>query len=426
MSNPRTPPENLVAERALLGAFLLSTEAVTEARRVVMPADFYSPNHGQICHLVYEMHGRGDPIDPLTVADELLKCEWLDRIGGPAELVTLLANCPSTSGAPKYARMIAEASQLRAIMHACADVIEMGYGKENPGDVIDFLQARLAAVDLSLGAVPDKLYRLDDFLEAFDEEGRPPWVIPGIIRAGWRVLLVAAEGVGKSVLFRQIAIAAAQGIHPLTFDPMPGEPPVTLIVDLENPEDAIVDVCEPIRDEALGRARENYNPDRAWLWHQPQGIDLRSRAGKSKLEAVIAHVRPEVVCLGPLYKAYRTAPHESDEQAAGDVQSVLDDLRIRYKFGVLIEHHAPKGPKGSRELTPYGTSLWLRWSEIGMTMTPAGEDPEDMTLMRLGRFRGDRVEHTWPNRILRSKPWPFEGQWDVGTTQQPPEEMEQF
>jgi replicative DNA helicase len=240
-------------------------------------------------------------------------------------------------------------------------------------------------------------------------------------------VLVAAEGVGKSVLFRQIAIAAAQGIHPLSFDPMKEVPPRTLIIDLENPEDAIVDVCKPIRDEALGRAGADYDPDKAWLWWVPQGMDLRSRAGKAKLEAVIEHVRPEVVALGPLYKSYAVAANERDEQAALEVMRTFDDLRTRYKFALLLEHHAPKGSGGaSRELTPYGSSLWLRWSEIGLTMNPLGDDPEDLSLMRLGRFRGDRVEHAWPNRVRRSKPWPFQGEWDAGTVRQPPDTVEDF
>lgn len=422
----RIPPHNLQAEESLIGAMLLSKVAIETAKRIVVPADFYMPAHGHICHAVLTLYENGDPCDAVTVSDYLGKTGMLESIGGPATLVSLQASTPATSNAARYATIVAEASQLRAIQRAAHDAVEMAYEAPDPGFVIDFLTAAIGRVDLSLGSIPDSLYVLDEFLAQAEERGKPPWVIPGLLRVGWRVVLVAAEGVGKSVLFRQIAIAAAQGIHPLSFDVIKERPPITLIVDLENPEDAIVDVCQPIRDEALGRAKESYDAERAWLWWQPQGMNLRSRAGRAKLEAVIEHVRPEVVAIGPLYKLYAVDAHERDEQAALEVMRILDDLRIRYRFGLLIEHHAPKGSGSSRDMTPYGSSLWLRWSEIGLTMTPVGDDPEDLSLMRLGRFRGDRVEHAWPNRVRRSKPWPFAGEWDAGSVRQPPDTVEEF
>jgi replicative DNA helicase len=205
-------------------------------------------------------------------------------------------------------------------------------------------------------------------------------------------------------------MAAAQGIHPLHFEPI--EPQRTLIVDLENPDDSILGVCEPIRGQAVARVRGDYDPDRAWLWHEPAGIDLRSRRGRSDLEAVVAHVRPSLVCLGPLYKAYRVTARESDELAASEVMAVFDDLRTRYSFALLLEHHAPKGSGKARELMPYGSSLWLRWPEIGLQLRPKTPDG---AVMQVGRWRGDRLENSWPVEIERSTGWPWRGIWPKGT-----------
>jgi replicative DNA helicase len=257
--------------------------------------------------------------------------------------------------------------------------------------------------------VPSDLWVLDEFLDRPQSE-RPEWVIPGLARVGWRVMVVAAEGVGKTVLFRQIGLAAAQGIHPLNFRTM--TPCRTLIVDLENPDDSIIDVCEPIRQQAKKFDPRSYDADRAWLWHRPGGINLRKRKDRADLEAVIAHVHPTLVCLGPIYKSYRVEARESDELAGAEVMAVFDDLRTRYGFALMLEHHAPKGSGGARDLMPYGSSLWLRWPEIGLKLTPA---TEDNSLMTVGRWRGDRLENEWPAELERSQPWPWKGLWTPTT-----------
>lgn len=210
----------------------------------------------------------------------------------------------------------------------------------------------------------------------------------------------------NSVLFRQLAIATAQGIHPMLHTRIPKQ--VSLIVDLENPDEAIIDVCTPIVSEARRVGGEGYEQERAWLWHRPGGINLRARGDRAQLEAVIATVRPSLVCIGPLYKCYQVGGHESDEQAAGEVERVFDDLRTRYQFALMIEHHAPKktSMSGKRDLNPYGSSLWLRWPELGITLEPIDGDVRNI---RLGRFRGDRVVSSWPESLERSKPWPWRG-----------------
>src|SRR5690606_19978943 len=108
---------------------------------------------------------------------------------------------------------------------------------------------------------------------------------------------------------------------------------------LENPDDAITGSCRKIRATI---DQDDYEPGRAWIWHRPGGFDLRSRALRAEFEANLALVRPDLVCLGPLYKAYQRKANEQDEQASAEVQATLDDLRTRYGFALLLEHHAPQ------------------------------------------------------------------------------------
>jgi len=413
----QVPPHNLEAERSLLGACLLSKDAIVKSERVVDPGDFYSPGNGLAYEAVVTMWRNGEPVDPVTVAEELDRRGVLDRIGGPAELITMMTHAPTISSAAKYAKITADLSTYRKIIRVAIDMQTTAYeaSADSPSDLVDWTLGQLAEVDVALDSLPDGVSTMDEFLDRPMEE-RAPWAVPGLLRVGWRCMLVAAEGVGKTVLFRQIGLAVAQGIHPLHFQPC--APSRVLIVDLENPEDSIVDVCNPIREQVKSKVFDDYDSDRAWLWHKPSGIDLRSRADRSKLEAVIAHTKPDLVCLGPLYKCYTVGASESDELAAGEVMRVFDDLRTRYSFGLLMEHHAPKGAGRVREMMPYGSSLWLRWPEIGLSMKP-----EDHTgrVMSIGRWRGDRLENEWPEALIRSGDgpvrgkFPWTGRWPDGT-----------
>jgi len=411
----RRPPHDLDAEKSVIGVCLYQPKVIADIERVVGPEDFYSLNNRLMYDAILRMWRDGETVDPILLGARLEKDGVLDQVGGTGELVSLLANAPTPSTGVRHAMRIVECGSMRRVIAAATTAADKAYMQE--GDVADIIEeavADMSAAHVTLGAVPDGVSTMDDFLDR-PVEDRPEWAVPGLIRIGWRCILVAAEGVGKTVLFRQIGLAAAQGIHPLNLKPMP--PCRVLIVDLENPDDSIVDVCQPITEAVHAKVDDDdYDSERAWLWHAPAGIDLRSRADRSKLETVIQHTKPDLVCLGPLYKAYSVAANENDELAAGQVMRVFDDLRTRYRFALMMEHHAPKGMGRTREMMPYGSSLWLRWPEIGLSMTAEDNDGERMSL---GRWRGDRLENAWPIGLTRGSvsgsQWPWRGTWPTGT-----------
>src|SRR5206468_8187105 len=113
----RVPPHNLDAEESLLGAMLLSRDAIVAATEVGVGADdFYKPAHGHVYDAITSLNGAGEPADPVTVADELRRAGLLDAIGGPAVLVSLQASTPATSNAGRYAKIIEEHSLLRRLI----------------------------------------------------------------------------------------------------------------------------------------------------------------------------------------------------------------------------------------------------------------------------------------------------------------------
>jgi replicative DNA helicase len=411
----KNPPYDEQAEAALVGAMLVDPSVIGAVEQSCVPSDLYVPRYRALYAVMRTMWADGEVIDPVTVSGSLRASGDLETVGGDAGLMGIMSSGGMTANAAGYATRIAECAAYRRLIQVCNEASDVAWDQSQPAnDLAEWLgQAAADSAAPVAAELPDDLWQMDEFLDR-PQSARPEWVIPGLARVGWRVMVVAAEGVGKTVLFRQIGLAAAQGVHPLHYQRI--APCRTLIVDLENPDDSIMDVCQPIRAQAQAKVRDDYDADRAWLWHRPGGINLRKRKDRAELEAVIAHVQPTLVCLGPIYKAYRVEARESDELAGAEVMAVFDDLRTRYGFALMLEHHAPKGQGGSRDLMPYGSSLWLRWPEIGLKLTPKDDTNEVMTV---GRWRGDRLENAWPVELERSKPWPWQGIWPTGTFSDP-------
>src|SRR2546423_11333492 len=78
----RVPPHNIEAEESLLGAMLLSKDAIASAVETVRPEDFYKPAHGHLFEAIQTLYGQGEPVDPVTVAEELRRGQPLHAPGG--------------------------------------------------------------------------------------------------------------------------------------------------------------------------------------------------------------------------------------------------------------------------------------------------------------------------------------------------------
>ena len=129
----RRVPHDLNAEESLLGAMLLSRDAIVEAVQICGSDDFYKPAHGHVFDAITSLYAQGEPADPVTVADELRRAGLLDAIGGPAVLISLQANTPAIGNAPRYARIVEEHALLRRLIGVAGEIAELGY--EMPDDV---------------------------------------------------------------------------------------------------------------------------------------------------------------------------------------------------------------------------------------------------------------------------------------------------
>lgn len=161
----RVPPHDLSAEESLLGAMLLSRDAIAAAVEICGADDFYKPAHAHVFDAVTSLYGQGEPADPVTVADELRRAGLLDAIGGPATLLSLQANTPATSSAGRYARIVEEHSLLRRLIGVAGDIAEMGYSV--PDDVEAAIDhAESLVFDVAQRRITDTMAPLRDLLES--------------------------------------------------------------------------------------------------------------------------------------------------------------------------------------------------------------------------------------------------------------------
>ena len=164
LSGGRVPPHNLDAEESLLGAMLLSRAAIDAASEVLSPDDFYKPAHGHIYDAITSLSGQGEPVDPVTVAEELRRHDLIDAIGGPATLLSLQAATPATSNAGRYAKIVEELSLLRALIGVAGEIAEIGY--RVPDDVTKALDdAESMVFKVAEHRQADSMSRLHDLLD---------------------------------------------------------------------------------------------------------------------------------------------------------------------------------------------------------------------------------------------------------------------
>ncbi len=130
----RIPPHNLQAEESVLGAILLSREAIgAVSEQGLRPDDFYRPAHQHIFDAVRGLYATGAPADTVTVADELRRAGLLDQVGGVEALHALQNATPAISNAAHYARIVQDTALLRRLIMVAGDIAEMAYGE--PDDV---------------------------------------------------------------------------------------------------------------------------------------------------------------------------------------------------------------------------------------------------------------------------------------------------
>jgi len=407
-------PENLEAERSLLGILLYATYQIDEVSVLLRAEDFYKPFHAALYAAIVHQKDHGEPVDVVTLTAVL---EAMGTKCNRAELVAIQAEAGMSTHATAHAHLILEAAARRRLMAVAYEVNDAAKDPTIPlADVLALARTVVERSDLPMTGAPDQ--NLDEFV---DQEHSHDWLIGptkagelGLLEKMDRVLLVAEEGAGKSILLRQFGIMVSQGVHP--FARVPIQPKRVMIIDLENPPRLAARKMAAIRDTTQKFCAEQnipYNPERCRVIMKPEGLDISKRGDALWLTERVAANRPDLLCIGPLYKL-----HEGEDEKSSDVRQVqitLDKIRVRYNCALLMETHGPhESFSRNGKIRPSGSRLWIRWPEFILTLSQ--QDKSSREYWWLNHARGPRDERDWPTGLKRGStfPWVPFGSGDIG------------
>src|SRR5207302_11497315 len=121
------PPQNLDAEESVLGAMMLSPGAIGAVSEVLSPGDFYRESHAKIYRAALTLYAKGEPVDAITLVDELKERGELEDAGGRVRIQELAALVPASANAGHYARIVREMATLRGLIRVGGEISILGW-----------------------------------------------------------------------------------------------------------------------------------------------------------------------------------------------------------------------------------------------------------------------------------------------------------
>ena len=223
----RVPPQNVEAEEYVLGAMLLAPGAIGAVSEICRAEDFYRQSHGRIYRAALALYGRGEPVDAITLTDELDKLSELEEVGGRSRIHELAALVPASANAGHYARIVHEMAILRGLIVAGQEIAGLGY--DRPGETVELVdRAEQIIFTLSQDRIASEFSHIEQLLkESFEritalyEAGVEITGIPSGFRdidritsgfqPGNLVIIAARPSMGKSAL--ALCMAANLGVR---------------------------------------------------------------------------------------------------------------------------------------------------------------------------------------------------------------------
>ena len=160
---PAIPPQNLEAEESVLGAMMISQNAITQVAEKLRENDFYRDSHRLIFASIVELFNSDEPVDPITVTEHLASAGVIEQVGGKAYIHTLVSTVPAPSNATHYADIVKENSLLRSIIQVGNEIARLGY--ERPGEVRELLdRCEKMMFDVSQHQIHGEFRRVEELL----------------------------------------------------------------------------------------------------------------------------------------------------------------------------------------------------------------------------------------------------------------------
>ena len=223
----RLPPHDINAEESVLGSILINNEAFITVSNILKTDDFYREKNKWVYEAILELFDRGEAIDQVTVANELVNQDNLEQLGGSNYLAYLVSSVPSSVHVEEYANVVAKTAQLRQLIRAGSDIVDIGF--IDTSDVSESLsRAEKILFNLKEGRASEDFTHIRDVLEQYMQEtaklkGDPDSalspvttgfvdmdrILGGGLQNSDLIVLAARPSLGKSTLAFNIAKEAS-------------------------------------------------------------------------------------------------------------------------------------------------------------------------------------------------------------------------
>lgn len=215
----RLPPQDIEAERGLLGSLMLDKDAIVKVADFLHSEDFYKTAHRDIYKVVEGLFGQGEPIDLISVSSKLKEKDLLENIGGVAYLTELINCVPTATHVATYAQIVQKKRVLRDLIDTGQEIALMGYDEENdPDHLLDQAESKIFGItqkSMTSAFLPIKPY-LEGAFERIDKLSKERGSLRGVT-TGFHGLDAMLSGLQKSDLII-LAARPAMGKSSLSLD----------------------------------------------------------------------------------------------------------------------------------------------------------------------------------------------------------------
>ncbi|MFH1074859.1 MAG: replicative DNA helicase, partial [Candidatus Firestonebacteria bacterium] len=225
MANDKLPPQNIEAEKSVIGSMLIEPEALLKVVELLKEDSFYRDSHRKIFSAVMRLFDHNQPVDLITVAEELKKNNELDKVGGAEYISELISTVPTAANVEYYAGIVKEKSALRDLISISTGIITEAY---NEGSVADTLldKAEHQIFSISEKRIRPGFLKMKDLVHSsvrkIEELSYKQALVTGVptgferldemttgLHGGELIVIAARPGMGKTSLCLSIALNAS-------------------------------------------------------------------------------------------------------------------------------------------------------------------------------------------------------------------------
>ena len=428
----KVPPQNLEAEQSTLGSMMLDRAAIEKAAEILKPEDFYREAHQMVFDALWSLAERDEPVDLITLQEELRSRGKIEMVGGVDYLMTLVDSVPTSANIEYYARIVEEKAILRRLIAAASEIAHLAHGETED---IDSLTDRAEQIIFQisqrrLGQYFTPLWPLlNETWEAIDKRYKDKGITSGVptglrdmdaITSGFQpsdfIIIAARPSVGKTALALNIAVNAALKIK---------QPVAIFSIEMSREQLALRMICSHARLDSH-RLRTGRLTDDDWtrlsratstLSDAPIFIDdstditpmaMRAKCRRLKAEAGLALV---VVDYLQLVHWHRRV--ENRVQEISEIARALKGLARELRVPVLACSQLSRSPERREDKRPVlsdlreSGSIEAEADLVGLLYRKSYYDHKDMTdadkMEKDSGEAGMGIEKIEPTEIIIAK-----------------------